>query len=141
MSTIVVGIDGSTSAQAALDWAVAEATRRGASVRVIGAFDYAVVDVLGANIRLHPFADDPAEAFEHVLAAVELAREGAPDVHLEPEAVEGDPGRVLCESAKDADLLVVGRHGTKGGAHRLGSVASYVTHHATCPVAVVPEPG
>lgn len=137
-NTIVVGIDGSTEARAALAWAVREAAARGASVRALAVFDYVVVDVLGANVQLHPFTGDPARAFEHVTAAVEAVRPDAGAVPLEPEAVEGDPGATLCEQSRDAALLVVGRHGTRGGSHRLGSVASYVTHHATCPVVVVP---
>ncbi len=139
MTVIVVGIDGSAPARSALRWAAREAERRQASVRVIGAFDFAVVDVLGANVRLHPFADDPAKAFEHVLAAVDEVRALTPTVTFDPEAVEGDPGRVLCDAGKDADLVVVGRHGTRSGSHRLGAVASYVAHHCPCPVAVIPS--
>ena len=140
-NTIVVGIDGSPASSAALAWAVREASRRGASVRAVAAFDYVVVDVLGANVQLHPFTGDPSRAFEHVTAAVEAVRPTAGGLVIEPEAVEGDPAHVLCELGADAELLVVGRHGTRLGAHRLGSVASYVTHHATCPVVVVPAPG
>lgn len=137
-TTIVVGIDGSPQAVQALTWAVAEAARRGASVRAVAVFDFLVVDVLGATVQLHPFTGDPARAFEHVTAAVEAVRPHAGTVAIEPEAIEGDPGHVLCELARDAELLVVGRHGTRGGTHRLGSVASYVTHHSSCPVVVVP---
>ena len=135
---IIVGIDGSMAATNALAWAVREATHRDARVRAIAAFDYLVVDVLGANVQLHPFAGDPARAFEHVTAAVDAVRARCGDVVVEPEAIEGDPGRVLCEAARGADLLVVGRHGMRSGPHRIGSVASYVTHHSPCPVAVVP---
>lgn len=137
-NTIVVGIDGSPQSSDALAWAVGEAARRGASVRAVAAFDYLVVDVLGANVQLHPFSGDPARAFEHVTAAVEAVRPTAGEVRVDAEAVEGDPGRVLCDLGRDAALVVVGRHGTRAGAHRLGSVASYVTHHCPCPVAVVP---
>jgi nucleotide-binding universal stress UspA family protein len=136
--TIVVGIDGSPASSVALAWAVREAGRRRATVRAVAAFDYVIVDVLGANVQLHPFTGDPARAFAHVTAAVDAARPEAGDVPIEAEAVEGDPGRVLCELGRDAALLVVGRHGTRAGSHRLGSVASYVTHHSACPVVVVP---
>lgn len=137
-NTIVVGIDGSPASSRALAWAAREAARRGATVRAVAVFDYVVVDVLGANVQLHPFTGDPSRAFEHVTAAVEAARVDAPAVAIEPVAVEGDPGHVLCELGADAVLLVVGRHGTRRGSHRLGSIASYVTHHAACPVVVVP---
>lgn len=53
---------------------------------------------------------------------------------------EGDPGSVICQVAEemDADLVIVGSHG-KGFVRRmvLGSVSTYVTHHAPCPVMVV----
>lgn len=137
-TTIVVGIDGSPASSDALAWAMAEAARRGASVRAVAAFDYVVVDVLGANVQLHPYTGDPARAFEHATAAADAARAMAPGVAVEPEAVEGDPGRVLCELGADAAMVVVGRHGTRRGGHRLGSVASYVTHHCPAPVVVVP---
>ncbi|QQE64469.1 hypothetical protein GFS31_11500 [Leptolyngbya sp. BL0902] len=52
----------------------------------------------------------------------------------------GEPGKALCLLAKDwsADLMVVGRRGMQGlGELLLGSVSSYVLHHAPCAVLVV----
>ena len=138
MDTIIVGIDGSADAIDALRWAVREAARRGACVRALAAFDYLVVDVLGANVQLHPFTGGPARAFEHATLAVHAVQPEAGEVAIEPEAVQGDPGRVLCDAARSAELVVVGRYGTRPGPHRLGSVASYVVHHSPCPVVVVP---
>jgi len=138
MTTIVVGIDGSPQAAQALAWAVREAARRSADVRAVAVYDYVVVDVLGANVQLHPFTGDPARAFEHATSAVATVQERSDGVTVTPEALEGDPGRVLCEVAATADLIVLGRQGTRPGAHRLGSVASYVTHHSPCPVVIVP---
>ena len=138
MNSIVVGIDGSPEAVRALTWAVREAARRGARVRAVAVYDYAVVDLLGANVQLHPFTGDPARAFEHATLAVDAVRAEAGEVVVEPEALEGEPGHVLCELSTEADLVVLARHGTLPGPHRLGSVSSYVTHHCTCPVVVVP---
>jgi nucleotide-binding universal stress UspA family protein len=135
---IVVGIDGSTEAVQALRWAVREAARRGATVRAVAVYDRAVMDVYGANVLLHPFTGNPSRAFEHATTAVDTVRGDAGTVPVEPEAIEGDPGHVLCELGAAAALVVVGRHGTRPGPHRLGSVASYVTHHCACPVVVVP---
>ena len=66
--------------------------------------------------------------------------ETAPEITI--SAVTGDPAEELVRAARDADLLVVGRRGG-GGFHRLmmGSVSSKVTHHAACPVTVVPGDG
>lgn len=52
----------------------------------------------------------------------------------------GDPGRQICQVAKDwnADLIVIGRH-TRSGISELwiGSVSNYVMHRAGCSVVVV----
>jgi len=52
----------------------------------------------------------------------------------------GNPGRLICDSAKtwNADVIVVGSHGRKGlGELLIGSVSNYVMHHAPCSVMVV----
>ena len=59
-----------------------------------------------------------------------------------PELVQkvGDPGRVICELARqlEVDLIVVGRRGYSGlNELILGSVSSYVLHSAPCSVIVV----
>ncbi|MFB6346458.1 MAG: universal stress protein [bacterium] len=53
----------------------------------------------------------------------------------------GDPGPKICSVADaiNADGIIMGRRG-RGAASEmlLGSVSRYVTHHANCPVTVVP---
>lgn len=52
----------------------------------------------------------------------------------------GDPGRQICQVAKDwpADLIVIGRHNRSGLSELwIGSVSNYVMHHAGCSVIVV----
>jgi nucleotide-binding universal stress UspA family protein len=53
--------------------------------------------------------------------------------------IEGHPARVLLDTAKDAQMLVVGSrgHGTFAGI-MLGSVSQHCVQHAPCPVVVVP---
>jgi nucleotide-binding universal stress UspA family protein len=55
-------------------------------------------------------------------------------------AATGLPAEALLEAAADADMLVVGSRGA-GGFKRLlmGSVSTQVTHHAPCPVVVIPD--
>ncbi|MGY3684438.1 universal stress protein [Streptomyces sp. TE33382] len=63
-----------------------------------------------------------------------------PQVHLRRSVVEGPARKVLTERSADADLLVVGarrRDGLVG--LELGRVAHRALHHASCPVAVVPQ--
>jgi nucleotide-binding universal stress UspA family protein len=54
-------------------------------------------------------------------------------------AVIALPAEALLKAAADADMLVVGSRGA-GGFKRLllGSVSTQVTHHAHCPVVVIP---
>jgi len=52
----------------------------------------------------------------------------------------GNPGRVICDLAKDwgATLIVTGRRGRTGLSELfMGSVSNYVIHHAPCSVFVV----
>ncbi|GGU95436.1 universal stress protein [Streptomyces litmocidini] len=72
--------------------------------------------------------------------ALEAAASGHPRVRLRRTTIEGPAHRVLTERSAAADLLVVGarrRDGLVG--LELGRVAHRVLHHATCPVAVVPQ--
>lgn len=75
------------------------------------------------------------------LAATKVGLGGAARPHTVCERVEmGEAGALLCKLATDlkADVVVVGSRGRgvlKGAL--LGSVSSYVMHHATCPVLVV----
>jgi nucleotide-binding universal stress UspA family protein len=51
----------------------------------------------------------------------------------------GDAAEELVRASHDADMLVLGSRGS-GGFTRLlmGSVSSQVTHHASCPVVIIP---
>lgn len=76
------------------------------------------------------------------LAATMAALQSTSRPPLIRERIEiGDPGARLCSVAAElmADVIVVGSRG-HGAVKRvlLGSVSSYVVHHAQCPVLVVP---
>jgi nucleotide-binding universal stress UspA family protein len=136
---IVVGVDGSEASYGALHWAVAEAARRGASLDVVNAYEY---DRLGAPIGAMVVVDQDelekaSRALVEEMVAGALGRGGP-----RPSAVEVIPSssgaaRALIESAKGADLLVVGSRG-RGSVRGLllGSVSQQCVHHAKCPVVV-----
>lgn len=68
------------------------------------------------------------------------ARANAVGVETEFRQISGSPGRLLCQFSRSwqADLLVVGTHGrSRLGELLLGSVSSYVMHHAPCDVLTV----
>lgn len=64
----------------------------------------------------------------------------ASGIEVESTQLLGGAARRICETAQhwDADLIVMGRRGMSG-LHELflGSVSSYVTHHAPCSVLVI----
>ncbi|MBX3286050.1 MAG: universal stress protein [Actinobacteria bacterium] len=144
VGTIVVGFDGSPSAEVALDWALAEAVVRRARVLVLAVSP--LPWSLGYDPNWHADREQIAgERRAEVEAAVAASRTrvGVPD-DVEVEArvqLDERPAFVLITAAADADLLVVGSRG-RGGFRGLllGSVSTACVHHAPCPVVVVPSP-
>lgn len=144
---VVVGVDGSESAQAALEFALEEAARRSARVRVVTAFqpvDYWPVGygIAGGMIVPPTTAEltDEAERTARQAVAEATAEVGqvARAVPVEVRVASGSPGEVLVDEAARADLLVVGHRGRGGFASVcLGSVGLHCVLHATCPVAVI----
>lgn len=134
--TIVVGVDGSPNGQLAFDWAVAEARAHQGRLRVIEAWSTPY------NWQLEPMfpvnVEQVREAAEHRLDQ-SLHAAQARDLEVHSELVEGEPGPILVEAAREADLLVVGARGHSTLVQLLmGSVSTFCAHHATCPVVIVP---
>jgi nucleotide-binding universal stress UspA family protein len=143
MTTIVVGIDDSPGAAAALRWAAEEARLRHARLEVVHAWEWPYRDRLGEladeALDTKGFADAAG-----VVVATMVQRalgDDARDLAVESRTEEGAPADVLLAAARRADLLVVGSRG-RGGFEGLllGSVSQQCARHAPCPVAIVPEP-
>jgi nucleotide-binding universal stress UspA family protein len=133
--TIVVGVDGSAAAEAALRWATEEARLRGARLHVVHA--WAVPASVGAAPYVNGLGDELRETAELLVDAVvrDLVDDG---LQADGEAVAGRAAEALLEAAADASLLVVGSRGRGGFAGLLlGSVSQQCVHHAACPVVVV----
>jgi nucleotide-binding universal stress UspA family protein len=131
---IVVGIDGSDQSVAALEWAIEEAKLRKAKVIAVTGFDIPWTINITPTYTGNDYRRDAAEMQAQALEKFHAAH---PDIELESHLIQRKPALALVESAKDAVLLVVGSHGY--GAHpgmQLGSVATYCTQHAPCPVVV-----
>jgi nucleotide-binding universal stress UspA family protein len=143
---IVVGVDNSEGAKAALRFAIAEARFRQARLRVIHAwqFDYSI-GLSGMQGFLPPGADlgELRQAAESALGAVLDEVMPDPDaLVVERRVVEGAAAQVLVEESRAADLLVVGSRGLGGFTGLLlGSVSQQCSHHAACPVVIVRAPG
>ncbi|GAA3507639.1 nucleotide-binding universal stress UspA family protein [Streptosporangium album] len=133
---IAVGFDGSEASQAALEYAFAEAARRGARLRVVHAWQ--VPYALG---RSAPPQDLSGSGESAVREALKAWLERHPQVETAETTVQSHPVAALCDASAQADLVVVGSRGLGGfGAAVLGSVSRGVLLHAHCPVAVVPHP-
>ncbi|WP_192809449.1 universal stress protein [Actinomadura rudentiformis] len=134
--TILVGVDGSEPSDAALDWALREAARRGAPLRLIHAGTGPP-----SEASLNPQeSSDVSEAQRVLDNARARAREGVPEgSDVAGDLVTGSAAAALIERAGDASLVVVGNRGLGGfKGLLLGSVAHQVAGHAPCPVALVP---
>jgi|SRR5579862_1563438 len=142
MNMIVVGVDHSEGAKAALRFALEEAKLRHAKLRVVHAWQYGTIGVAGAENFYPAVGADVSEVRDAAERALEQTlRQSLPDtdsVEVEQRLVEGRPGGVLVSESRDADLLVVGSRGHGGFAELLlGSVSQQVSHHADCPVVIV----
>jgi nucleotide-binding universal stress UspA family protein len=137
---VVVGVDGSAQSVAALRWAARYATATGARVRALVAWHYPGA-VGGPPTEVAPkTVHDQTEAQMHETldAAIAQAYEGQDSAGAEKHTAYGHPAQALIEASKEADLLVVGRHGR--GAFTgmtLGSVSIHCVTGAFCPVLVV----
>jgi len=155
---IVVGVDGSANAVAALQLAVGLAARDGATVEAVYAYHpylEAQYPFAGALPPYGPHgegtqdsADPTSEPMNATTDAQAILKQtvfsafGYAEVdQLVVRAIEGNPHDVLARVAENADLLVVGARGHDGPLGLLhASTAQACTRHAACPVLVVPAP-
>lgn len=142
MLGIVVGVDGSEHSRRALEWAVHEAAVRHSPLTVL-TVQTAVAGYWGGPV-VYPGDRELVEAAvaaarDETDSLLEKADEAGRPPSVTVKGVTGLPADELIIAAKDADMLVVGSRGA-GGFKRLlmGSVATHVTHHAHCPVVVIP---
>jgi nucleotide-binding universal stress UspA family protein len=133
MKRVLAGLDGRVGSRRAVEWAAAVASATRAELHVIYAFRPGI-------------AEGPAKCHAELLAAREADVASwlgeVDDVSVTIEALCGDARPLIRDLAaqREVDLLVVGRQGTSGkpGFLHLGSVAEYLGHHATVPLAVIP---
>jgi len=132
---IVVGVDGSEAGARALEWAIGYAGRSPAVIDVVTAWTFPMVEGYALH---HTVGEVEDLAREVVTAAMSHVADEAPDVVVRGETADGEPGRVLVDAARGADLLVVGARG-QSSLHRLflGSVSAYCAKNASCSVIVV----
>jgi nucleotide-binding universal stress UspA family protein len=140
---VLVGVDGSPDAEAAIEFAFEEASLREVDLDAVHAWASPTStgpgDITPVVYELDDLADEEARLLSEVLAGW---REKYPEVLVNAENVRGHAAGVLVERSNRAEVVVMGRRGTGRLVKALlGSVTHSVLHHAGVPVVVVPSRG
>ncbi|MFF5214172.1 universal stress protein [Micromonospora sp. NPDC000442] len=120
---VLVGVDGSESAELAVGYGAEEAGRRGGKLVLVHVADE---------------GDDDRAAAALLATAGAAARGSHPGLTVEERVIVAPkPDQALIEATGDAALVVAGSRGRGGFAGLLlGSVSQTLVHHARCPVLI-----
>ena len=141
--SIVVGTDGSTTAQEAVRQAIELAKMLNARIHLVSAYEPVSESRLRDERQQVPEdAQWMVNAREDVDAALKEAAQPLQDegMTVDTFAREGDPADAILDVAEEqnADLIVVGNKGMTGAKRfLLGSVPNKVSHHAPCSVMII----
>jgi nucleotide-binding universal stress UspA family protein len=135
---IVVGYDASAGARAALRWAVDEAHRRHAPLRVVCAMEGALPGPVFPMPWAYTGQTRRVRAQSALADAVAEAASARPGVEVSGCLLDGSAVLVLCEQSRTARMIVLGSRGLGGFTGLfVGSASVAVAAHAGCPVVVV----
>jgi nucleotide-binding universal stress UspA family protein len=141
--SIVVGTDGSDTANKAVEEAIDLAKSIGGAITLVSAYEPVPQARLREEARQTPsdlqWMVNPREEVDATLSdAADLVREAG--LEVETFAREGSPADAILDVAEErgADLIVVGNKGMTGARRfLLGSVPNKVSHHAPCSVLII----
>ena len=141
--SIVVGTDGSETANEAVRQATELAKAVGSSIELVSAYEPVSSARLREEAQQVPkdleWMVNPREDVDATLkAAAEQIGGAGVDVHT--HAREGDPADAILDVAEErnSDLIIVGNKGMTGAKRfLLGSVPNKVSHHAPCSVLII----
>ena len=136
---VVVGVDGSSSALAAVAWAARACAVHSAPLRLVHAYTLPTrgyPEVISSARELRSAMYDQGRMW--LSQAVAVAQAEAPDVAVEHDLRMEHPTPVLIEESRHAREVVVGSHGLGGFTGALvGSTAVALSQHGESPVVVV----
>ncbi len=145
---ILVALDGSKSADRALDFALDLATKYSAEVVLISVFDAPSVSLLAPGIVFVPtstvkYLEELGDFHEKVLSeALKKAKKLKAGLKVSKKLLQGRAADKIVETAKEGgfDLIVIGSRGL-GGIKEffLGSTSHRVADEAPCPVLIAKE--
>jgi len=138
--SIVVGTNGSSTADIALERAIELARLTGAALHVVSAYEPTPARVGGSRpaAEAQEFPVTPHFKVDAVLErATDLAQGGG--IEIEVHGPRGDAASAILSVAEahDANLIVLGSKGMQGARRVLGSVPNKVSHHAPCDLLIV----
>jgi nucleotide-binding universal stress UspA family protein len=139
---IVVGTDGSKTADRAVRQATELARLCSARLHVVTAYrpsaDMALIGPMGAAVD--DAADEPVPADIDIMLQALEKELSAGGLSVTVHAVPGRAADALLDVAEteDADAIVVGNRGVQGSRQSLGSVPLNILQHARCAVIVFP---
>ena len=142
--SIVVGTDGSETAQQAVRQAVELARLAGGALEIVSAYEPVSAQRLREEATEAPrdlqWSINPREDVDATLerAAEEARAAGVSTVNT--YARQGDPADSILDVAEEqaSDLIIVGNKGMTGAKRfLLGSVPNKVSHHAPCSVLII----
>lgn len=139
---VVVGTDGSATADKAVEAAARLARDWGAPLHIVTAYSSSGGGGMGAASGAAMVDSGQSRGF-HREAAEQVAQKAADTwaegVETTPHAVADHPADAILDTASSvgADLIVVGSQGMRGARRVLGSVPNSVAHGANCAVLIV----
>jgi len=142
-STIVVGTDGSETANAAVALAMDLARSGGATVHLVHAIKAspggAPLVQVGQSVVVRGDSAMTRTVQEAADAVLANASERSAGVTVETHTASGAPADALIGFAEKvgADLIVVGSKGLRGAHRLIGSVPNSIAHGAPCHVLIV----
>ena len=147
---ILVPVDGSESADKALDFAIDLAERYSASILLLSVVPSMVIPLIlepSPGVMTIPpeamlsYEKEVESRYERVLSkAQKKTRKSKAHLEVQKKLVKGQPADMIVETAREGnfDLIIIGSHGLSGiKEFFLGSVSNRVAHQASCPVLIV----
>jgi nucleotide-binding universal stress UspA family protein len=141
-STIVVGTDGSETANQAVGVAKYLARQDGAVVHLVHVIKASPsgtpVTQVGSSVVVRGDDATTREVRDAADAILEKAGAGDGDLNIKTHIATGSPADALIEMADrlGADLIVVGSMGMRGARRLIGSVPNSIAHGANCNVLI-----
>ncbi|WP_121395862.1 universal stress protein [Micromonospora sp. M71_S20] len=118
---VLVGVDGSDSSRDALEWAFECAARREARLLAVRVVE----------------SEEGGEDPELLAGLVARSARRFPSVATECHTIRGDPGTVLVEQSRSAQVALVAARGDEPWRGMLGAVSQALLYHSPAPLIVV----